>query len=390
LVETNSCPSGQKSFPMLDDTDERGSYRLLIEKSFLPSLEERELPNGSLAVLYDKNHIEASGYAATIADLTNEDVFLIKYYSGNEENTDNIRFRDGVLEVMYEGNWQQIKAAFKYVTQKPWNRIPINTKTLIYNPIIVCLAGGRNKLIASKAYDIFNGELRNYGLEIRVPETIWDVSKREVPLWVDKMGGFAVIKNPYSNAGQGVYTITNKEELNKFMQTKHSYDLFIVQSLIGNSTWSSIQSDKKLYHIGTVPNKKNHFFVADLRMMICSTEVGYRPVALYARQAHKPLKTKLDVNEDSWQMLGTNLSIKLGENSWDSDINRLVLMDSRDFNRLGLGLDDLIEGFIQTVLANIAIDKMADNLINSEKKLKVGLFRSLNNDESLINEIIKE
>ena len=26
-----------------------------------------------------------------------------------------------------------IRAAFRYVTQKPWNRIPIETKTLIYN-----------------------------------------------------------------------------------------------------------------------------------------------------------------------------------------------------------------------------------------------------------------
>ncbi len=37
-------------------------------------------------------------------------------------------------------------------------------------------------------------------------------------------------------------------------------------------------------------------------------------------------------------------------------------MDSRDFNRLGLGLDDLIEAYLQTVLAVTSIDRMAQGL----------------------------
>ena len=61
-------------------------------------------------------------------------------------------------------------------------------------------------------------------------------------------------------------------------------------------------------------------------------------------------------------MLGTNLSVKKGDDSWDSDTSRLVLMDRRDFNTLGLSLDDLLKGFVQAVLATVAIDKMACNL----------------------------
>jgi hypothetical protein len=64
--------------------------------------------------------------------------------------------------------------------------------------------------------------------------------------------GHAVVKVPYSNAGQGVYTITNKEELTKFMDTNHFYDKFIVQSLVGNASWSSITKSGKFYHVGTV------------------------------------------------------------------------------------------------------------------------------------------
>ena len=41
--------------------------------------------------------------------------------------------------------WERVRAAIRYVTQKPWNRIPPITRTLIYNPVLACLAGGRNK-----------------------------------------------------------------------------------------------------------------------------------------------------------------------------------------------------------------------------------------------------
>lgn len=64
------------------------------------------------------------------------------------------------------------------------------------------------------------------------------------------MGGCAVVKNPYSNAGQGVYTICTKDDLEVFMAEEHSYEKFIVQSLVGNSGWSSDIKGKKYYHTG--------------------------------------------------------------------------------------------------------------------------------------------
>jgi hypothetical protein len=63
------------------------------------------------------------------------------------------------------------------------------------------LAGGRNKAMASRAYDFFNAEYAGSGLQVRIPETIRNVTKSEIPLWVDSMGGHAVLKVPYSNAG---------------------------------------------------------------------------------------------------------------------------------------------------------------------------------------------
>ena len=86
VLETNSCPSGQKSMPPRDDADEYRGYRYLIENSFLPHLKKKRLPKGALAVIYDKNYMETSGYAATLADLAKEDVYLIPHFNNEEQS----------------------------------------------------------------------------------------------------------------------------------------------------------------------------------------------------------------------------------------------------------------------------------------------------------------
>lgn len=390
VLENNSSPSGQKSMPLLDDNKEDGSYRLLIERTFKPLLRRKQGQQrieGRLAVLYDKNYMETSGYAAVIADVMGEDVLLVLFY--NEENP-HIKIDDDILYVNEKGEWIPLRAVFRYVTQRPWNRIPLNLKTKILNPIVACLAGGRNKMVAAKAYDLYNAELREFGLRINIPQTIWDVSKAEIPLWVKKMGGQAVIKIPYSNAGQGVFTIINQAELDAFMAMDFDYKRFIVQSLIGNYNWSSTSEKGKFYHVGTIPNAKGQTFVTDLRMMASTTKDGIRPLCVYARRAAEPLVDNITSGSDSWAMLGTNLSVKLQENQFTSDASRLMLMDRRDFNKLGIGLDDLIEGYIQTVLSMIAIDKMCINLIGSKGRFKMRLFKSLNNDATLLDEIYKQ
>jgi hypothetical protein len=389
VIENNSSPSGQKSMPLLDDNQEDGSYRLLIERTFKPYLKRGRKVSGKLGVLYDKNHMEASGYAHVIADVMGEDCLLIPYYHNQDNKHIKIENDQLYCRLAEDGAWQPLRAVFRYVTQRPWTRISLHSKTKVLNPIVACLAGGRNKMVAAKAYDLYNAELDGSGLKINIPETIWDVAKTEIPLWVAKMGGQAVIKIPYSNAGQGVFTITNEQELEDFMEIEFEYSRFIVQSLIGNYNWSSVSTEGKFYHVGTIPNQKGETFVTDVRMMVSSTAQGIKPLCVYLRRAAKPLADYLTDGSSSWDMLGTNLSIKEGDNEWSSDTNRLMLMDRRDFNKLGLGLDDLIEGFIQTVLSTIAIDKMCKRLYNSKGRFRMRLFKSLNDDPTLLNEIYK-
>jgi hypothetical protein len=387
VIETNSCPSGQKSMPVLVEREEQAGYRLLLERSFLPMLGTR-LPRGDLAVIFDKNEMEAAGYAATLADLTGEAVYLVPWHSEDAAGPARFQGEEGVLEIRHEGSFVPIRAALRYVTQRPWNRIPPLSRTLVYNPVLVCLAGGRNKMLAAKAYEFYNADLAAHGLGIRAPETIWGVAKDEVPLWVQRMGGVAVVKVPYSNAGQGVYTITSPRELDRFLDAEQPYERFIVQALIGNVGWSSRSHAGCLYHVGTVPNTSNAIYAADLRFMIGVGDDGFFPVAIYARRARMPLARQLDGDgPSSWDMLGTNLSHRTPNGSWTTDTERLMLMDSRDFNRLGLGLDDLCEAYLQTALAVTAIDRMAQNLVTQKGRFRQRLFRTMNPDTALAAEL---
>lgn len=384
VIETNSCPSGQKSMPLYEEHEEQGGYRELIRDTFLPALKGRRLPDGELAVIYDKNPMENSGYAAAMADQLAEPVHLVRF--DDAEANPRVKFDNGILLIRDgQDRWRPIRAAFRYVTQRPWNRIPLHTRTAIINPVLACLAGGRNKMVAAKAYELYNADLEPMGLEIRTPRTIWDVALNEVPLWVRRMGGFAVVKVPYSNAGQGVFTITNDAELERFMGLEQRYDRFIVQSLIGHHAWSSSTDGRRFYHVGTVPNKRLRAYVADLRVMVGATDDGFRPIAIYARRARQPLEAEITANS-SWDVLGTNLSVRL-DAGWDTETERLLLMDRRDFNTLGLGIDDLIEAYVQTVLSTIAIDRMAVALVNKKGAFRPKLFRSLNDDQALLDEL---
>ena len=385
VIETNSCPSGQKSMPLFDDLQEQGGYRRLVEEAFAALLTRKRLPKGGLAVIYDKNEMEASGYAAAMADVFDSDVFLVPFHDHDDDPP--VRFDEGVMSVRTDGTWHPIRAALRYVTQRPWNRLPLHPRTAILNPVEVCLAGGRNKSVAAKAYDLFNAENVATGLNIRMPETIRDVSRSEVPLWVRSMGGRAVVKVPYSNAGQGVYTLTSEAELAAFMQSEQSYDRFIVQALIGNHGWSSHTQHGRFYHVGTIPDRRANIHVADIRMMVCGGPTGFHPLAIYARRARAPLAEALTPDTPSWDMLGTNLSKKNPDGTWGTETNRLLLMDRRDFNSLGVGLDDLIEAYVQTVMSTVAIDRMASNLFNTKGRFRRRLFASLNDDPVLLAEI---
>ncbi|MBS9524883.1 hypothetical protein KI659_12765 [Litoribacter alkaliphilus] len=368
LIETNSCPSGQKSMPLLDFSFEHGGYRRLIEKTFKPMVEKHQ-EEGALAVIYDKNPMENVGYAATIAEVFGQNVYLAQYKLGDKDAP--VEFRDGKMFVRGEKEeWVEIKAAFRYVTQEPWTRIPKHSKTLLLNPIEACLAGGRNKEVASEAYDRFNEEFESKGISIFTPKTYRNVPYGELQSYFEKMGGSMVIKVPDSNAGQGVYTVVNQKEMDfALAELAHDPDeVFIIQELIHSNYTEGKDPADTWYHLGTIPDSKGRSFAFDLRMMMHATEDGMRPLAIYSRKSGFPLNQPLPEDMNSWEVYGTNLSIK-GDDGWTYADERLILFDVRNFALLGLGIDELIRGFIQSIMAVYAIDQNAIHTFDKEASI---------------------
>eukprot|EP00903_Cladosiphon_okamuranus_P000396 g394.t1 len=205
----------------------------------------------------------------TLRELTFADTAVIANLANNKNIWDNVRDRmpfpykeedaENFIKLVLKEDGPEVRAIVQEGVLK--GLIGLHPASDVYR------AGGRNKMVAAKAYDIYNTELEPFGLKINIPETIWDVSKEEIPLWVQKLGGQAVIKIPYSNAGQGVFTIINEQELEAFMAQEIEYKRFIVQSLIGNYNWSSTSSaDGQLMRAGEQEVDPQDFDVVFLRL----------------------------------------------------------------------------------------------------------------------------
>ncbi|CAG8791586.1 3950_t:CDS:2, partial [Dentiscutata erythropus] len=130
--------------------------------------------------------------------------------------------------------------------------------------------------------------------------------------------------------------------------------------------------------------RHNQTFVNDLRMMVSADETGFYPVAFNSRRARKPLPTHITNNSNwnSWEIFGTNVSVKL-DARWVIDYERIITTDQKEFDIAGLGIDELIDAYVQTVLSIIAIDKMCQKLlVNNEFNFE--LYHTLNPDNVLL------
>ena len=134
VIEINSCPSGSKYMPFDKINSEGGAFEFIIEKTFKRLVNEKTHPSsGGLAVISDKNPLDCLGYAMTMAKVMKEKVWLIEEY---KERKCPLMWKNGIMYVKDDqSEWQPIRACFKYFTQKPWTKFPINSKTFIFNNV---------------------------------------------------------------------------------------------------------------------------------------------------------------------------------------------------------------------------------------------------------------
>lgn len=190
----------------------------------------------------------------------------------------------------------------------------------------------------------------------------------------------------------------NQQELDEFMSIDHGYDMYILQSLVANRNWSSSANPKpgQYFHVGTRPamddndNPTGERYVYDLRMTVTANSHGFLPVSVNFRKARKPLLDDESRIESSWDVLGTNLSVKLDKNSWDTETERLMVLDDDGLDHLMLTENDLVDSYIQTVLSVIAIDKLCIELYDDPSgtgAFHIDRFKQMNPDYCLLNEI---
>ena len=65
--------------PLVLDNEEFGGYGAVMNHTFRGILARTDTSIGGLAVVYDKNYMEASGYASVMAEIMKESVYLVEY-----------------------------------------------------------------------------------------------------------------------------------------------------------------------------------------------------------------------------------------------------------------------------------------------------------------------
>jgi hypothetical protein len=101
---------------------------------------------------------------------------------------------------------------------------------------------------------------------------------------------------------------------------------------------------------------------------------------MFSRRARADLINNFEDIKDFRSMLSTNVGGAI------DNYGQVIVLDDNGINRLGVDLVELIECFIQTVLAAIAVDKMACKLMETGK-FDHKLFLELDADCKLCDEL---
>jgi hypothetical protein len=291
--------------------------------------------------------------------------------------------------------WVRIRGCVRHApSQRPWRGVPADTPTLLLHPLPACVAGGRasNRSIAVDAFAEHSAHAlaAGTGLAVRTPHAVAHVAWRDVAAWVAHLGGCACIKAPQrrpSGSGQrSTYMVTCDADLAAFQAAEcapgahRGRQQYIVQALLGSEQHK---------HVGTVPDggKCGDVYAWSLHMTIAADAHagGFRAVALHGARARAPLTE--DSSSDgggggnAWRiMLDTTLD--------GDDDDRLMMADCRGFDAMGIGLDELVDAFVQACLAAVALDGMACRLAPGGVLSAPRLLSASNQDEELLSELL--
>jgi hypothetical protein len=347
LIEVNSVATGCSGFPMKNNS-EYNPYERMIRDSFAYLCENIPEEIGVIAILSDADYREITAYSLKLAEVFQETIYLV-HLEDIEKAKSYYRMDGEYLEILIDSKWTKIRAAVKYVQDQPWIKMPIFSKTFIWNNLLACLCGGRNKSMANLAYKDLE-EILPRGLKVEHPYTVSNLTKKEV-LSLIKSRGIGVVKGLYSNSGREIFFLMTDKDIKEFEETEFEYDNFIYQDLIGHPNWFKNPLDR-FCHV--------YDRVYDIRFVIAYCKEGFKTIAIHSRKARRPLNANFDEIDDFRSILLTNLAEKEGG-------PRMILYDEEGVKLLGMDKYDLAECYVQSVLATIAVDSFCKKMVKNGK-----------------------
>lgn len=226
------------------------------------------------------------------------------------------------------------------------------------------------------------------------PFTLPLVKKEDVPSLARDLNFLLAVKVPHSAAGVGIYLITNEADLDDFMKEKQPYEDFVVQALIGHRAWYQKRSNheqlgNQLYPRPCKTPVDNLEYVYDIRFIIACGDDGWHPAYVLARRAENPLEETIPEPGTASSVLKTNLSRIAKDGSQKLDESMALILTEETFQMTGLSLVDLVEGYIQSILSAVAVDRMCQRLMPDKEHFDLRMFQEMCPDKDLLEEVCK-
>lgn len=139
-------------------------------------------------------------------------------------------------------------------------------------------------------------------------------------------------------------------------------------------------------------NLNNQLYASTVRIIACSDPSGFKMTAIRAARAARPFTS---IRSEENKLLTDSIET-LDEDAYITNLgttgrseSRAIIIDDAAMDALAIGIDDVVDGFMQTVFSIHAIEDMCKRFTTKDGELNLELLKELNPDPQLLAELIE-
>lgn len=132
-----------------------------------------------------------------------------------------------------------------------------------------------------------------------------------------------------------------------------------------------------------------------VRIIACDSPTGFKTIAICCARAPAPFAKNGETAEIASDALLNKIKTVHEDDAYVSNIGtnpdseqRSFYVDDAGMKGMGIGMDDVVDGFMQTVYSTLAIDNMCKKLTMEDGELNMQLLKELNPDPQLLAEVV--